>query len=365
MSSDLIAVQCPHCSASLPPQLACGHYECDYCGMRFKASESKSAKTQAGIRITPEQLARMVAGAPAKPAPSRSPQQVRVVQPRRTKKSGGGGGLITAIVMLLFIGGIGFAVYRLLPVIQQFQEGTESVSSAIEEAAEQGPEARATRFARRPARRARRPARPGRRPARAREKGVGPGCARQARQQHGLDAGRRPGKTGDFKSLDPIASVPWATKIARAWSADAVLQRITIDRVTPDGRVTTTEKDGVDYVFYSPARRRSAREMRKVSEEKVVSEFRIQLRDGKVDVLQWYNHIDPKDVPGATVTCPMAKLWPLSRATACPQRPKYRLSMTKRSKGHAWVYQPRPGRPPGGATPAGSGREDVQGARGP
>ena len=95
------------------------------------------------------------------------------------------------------------------------------------------------------------------------------------------------GMIGERSAFEPIANLPWVMERARAWSPDARLVRLRIDRVDAAGRVGLVGRDAVDYRPYSPARRASARALAEVSEEEVILaletahaalEVRLQLR---------------------------------------------------------------------------------------
>lgn len=74
------------------------------------------------------------------------------------------------------------------------------------------------------------------------------------------DRGRRPLEVGPpangFARFDPVAELPWASTIARAWSKDARLDRIDASRIRPDGTVdlAADPEAEVMYRFVSPAR---------------------------------------------------------------------------------------------------------------
>jgi hypothetical protein len=61
---------------------------------------------------------------------------------------------------------------------------------------------------------------------------------------------------GGYAAVDPVAVLPWASEIARRWSADARLERIDAKRIGPGGFVDAAgDPDGeVIYRFVSPSR---------------------------------------------------------------------------------------------------------------
>lgn len=60
---------------------------------------------------------------------------------------------------------------------------------------------------------------------------------------------------GGFADFDPVAGIPWATDLARAWAADAVLIRVDVGRVAATGAVDLSGEHGSGYRFFSPGRR--------------------------------------------------------------------------------------------------------------
>jgi hypothetical protein len=59
---------------------------------------------------------------------------------------------------------------------------------------------------------------------------------------------------GGFTGFDPVASLPWAMAIGRAWASDAVLTRIDVGRVSATGVVDLVGEAGSGYRFVSPGR---------------------------------------------------------------------------------------------------------------
>ena len=64
-----------------------------------------------------------------------------------------------------------------------------------------------------------------------------------------------PPPAGGFVDFDPVASVPWAVTIGRAWAADAVLTRVDVGKVSASGVVDLSGEQSSGYRFLSPARR--------------------------------------------------------------------------------------------------------------
>lgn len=65
-----------------------------------------------------------------------------------------------------------------------------------------------------------------------------------------------PPPPGGFDAFEPVAALPWALGIARAWASDAVLTRIDVGRVSTTGVVDLSGEDSSGYRFRSPARER-------------------------------------------------------------------------------------------------------------
>lgn len=59
---------------------------------------------------------------------------------------------------------------------------------------------------------------------------------------------------GGYADFDPVASLPWAMTIARAWASDAVLTRVDVGRVAATGAVDVAGEHGSGYRFVSPGR---------------------------------------------------------------------------------------------------------------
>ena len=58
-----------------------------------------------------------------------------------------------------------------------------------------------------------------------------------------------------FADFDPVASLPWAMALGRAWAPDAVLTRIDVGRVSATGAVDLGGEPSSGYRFVSPGRR--------------------------------------------------------------------------------------------------------------
>jgi hypothetical protein len=59
---------------------------------------------------------------------------------------------------------------------------------------------------------------------------------------------------GGYTDFDPVASLPWAMAIGKAWASDAVLTRIDVGRVSATGVVDLGGEQTSGYRFASPGR---------------------------------------------------------------------------------------------------------------
>ena len=317
---DLISVQCPHCGAALPPREPSGRYRCDYCQMGFRAGESRAAKTQAGVRVSPKDLDRLI----------------RQVESARSPATRTGGGCALAVFFLLAGAGAGAAIWFSGEVADNQAPGRPATAPpmvATPRADEPNLEL------------------PG---SMVEEVGLGgteivveapAGMAVSALAQLDPDNDswnllQSEGLTGSPRAFDPIENVPWALATARAWAPDARLTRIDIDRVLPTGALDFGARSGVDYRFYSPARRAAELEMAKVSDTPVRTEFRIWIVEGTAKVLQSSRSRPSADAgpPSAVVTCSLKALLRTWRDEhKLPGRPGYGLTMYWVGKRYRWT----------------------------
>lgn len=135
-----------------------------------------------------------------------------------------------------------------------------------------------------------------------------------------------PAIEGSFTAFDPVANVPWALGIARAWTTDVQVESIYISGVRADGALDISSRDDwdVDYRFYSPALRESARQMAEVSEEGVRSELRIKVGEGQVKALfgdYRQSHVD--DPPAYAPRCSFSEVMAKAVEQGLEPRPTY------------------------------------------
>lgn len=113
---ELVSVECPSCAASLPPREPSGQYVCDYCGSRFEARQIKSAKTQFGVQMGPEALAKALAQV-HRAAQQRSSEEMAARARRARAASQAAGKLGRRIALLAIVGSLlvtGGVVYTIV-----------------------------------------------------------------------------------------------------------------------------------------------------------------------------------------------------------------------------------------------------------
>lgn len=94
---------------------------------------------------------------------------------------------------------------------------------------------------------------------------------------------------GGFGAFEPVAALPWALTIAQAWSRDARIQRIDVDRVRPDGTMNVADdpEAEVTYRFVSPARFAALRERMNLEKNpRGDQELWVEVEGGKVYVYE-------------------------------------------------------------------------------
>jgi len=153
-----------------------------------------------------------------------------------------------------------------------------------------------------------------------------------------LDA---PGMQGTPADFDFVGNLDWMLGIARAWSTDARIARGFLTGVRADGSLDVSSREDwhVDLRFYSPTLREMARKAAEVSEQRVASEFRIEISRGRVrgfvDTLRDLSDDDP-DPPEAQVECSLPSLMAAWKKRGLPRRPTFELALQ-------WVHFPHEG----------------------
>ena len=95
-----------------------------------------------------------------------------------------------------------------------------------------------------------------------------------------------PPTPGGFDAFDPVAALPWALDIARAWASDAALTRIDVARVDTTGVVNLSGESMSGYRFRSPGRQtRWKQEADTGSPSLTRTGLMLRLRGGAVEAL--------------------------------------------------------------------------------
>jgi len=154
-------------------------------------------------------------------APAAQPIIIQVDAGRRIVRPGGGPALAVSIAIMVMLAGIGFVVYRAVR-----------------------PASNALTVLSREALRARELTRP---------LALTELPTLKERGNRAVNAAPPP---GGWTKFDPVANVPWASEIAKAWAPDAQLQRIDLGLVAVDGTADLTgdRQDTIGYRFVSPSR---------------------------------------------------------------------------------------------------------------
>jgi hypothetical protein len=145
---------------------------------------------------------------------------------------------------------------------------------------------------------------------------------------------------GGFARFDPVAQLPWATTVARAWMKDARINRIDADRIRPDGTLDLAgDADAeVMYRFVSPSRI-AAYWLDADVNAKAESEHELWViaRGGQPAVQLLRSRPSSGDsAPPVPDALPLASLLERSRRKL-PARPLYKGYMIH-SKGEGWVW---------------------------
>jgi hypothetical protein len=158
------------------------------------------------------------------------------------------------------------------------------------------------------------------------------------------DRGRRPlevpAPAGGFQRFDPVAEIPWATRIARAWSKDARLERIDASHIRPDGTLdlAADPEAEVMYRFVSPSRIADYwRQADVTSDVRAEHEFWVMAARGLTQGQLLTSRPPSRDAPPPSPeVLTLAKTMERSRR-ARPERPFYKGYMIH-SGGEGWVW---------------------------
>ena len=116
-----------------------------------------------------------------------------------------------------------------------------------------------------------------------------------------------PAPPGGFADFDPVAGIPWAMAIARAWASDAALIRVDVGRVAATGAVDLSGEQGSGYRFLSPGRRqRWINETDAGSKSLTATGLMIDIKGGEVRALP---HDERQEIaPPAPASLPLDEL---------------------------------------------------------
>jgi hypothetical protein len=153
-----------------------------------------------------------------------------------------------------------------------------------------------------------------------------------------------PPPPGGWTAFDPVAGVPWASDIARAWAPDARLTRIDLGLIAGDGTADLTgdRQDTIGYRFVSPAR---IAEWSKIADRDVnaAAAYELFLRLGRGEVVVYVHSGRPPDdpAPPALDSLPLRELLSQARQSKrFPQHPLYTGFLIHSDRmGWIWYFQ--------------------------
>lgn len=136
-----------------------------------------------------------------------------------------------------------------------------------------------------------------------------------------------PPPPGGFAAFEPVASLPWAMDIARAWASDAVLTRIDVGRVDTTGVVDLGGETTSGYRFSSPGRQQRWKletDAGAKSPTRVGMLLQIQGTTVRALVEEGRNSTDrPAPAPGKILPLPEVLTRAKARRNGVPERPFY------------------------------------------
>jgi hypothetical protein len=148
-----------------------------------------------------------------------------------------------------------------------------------------------------------------------------------------------------FAKFDALASLPWATEIARAWSPDAVFWDLELHGLRTDGTADLTARDDFEatYQFASPARRAAAIQLGAVSEKGVPTDLNVEVKASKVRAEslspQVSYLVETAKRPPLAPECPLARAVAAALAAgALPQPFRTAEASYKDALGWVWVF---------------------------
>lgn len=133
-----------------------------------------------------------------------------------------------------------------------------------------------------------------------------------------IDAGWKtvetPPPPGGYAAFEPVAALPWAMAIGRAWAEDAVLTRIDVGRVSSSGVVDLSGAETSGYRFASPARaRRWKQETDSGGRSRTSTELMLQVQGTTVKALAGVAGREEPATPAAA-SLPLADVLKRARA---------------------------------------------------
>lgn len=142
-----------------------------------------------------------------------------------------------------------------------------------------------------------------------------------------LDA---PGRVGAADTFPLQANLDWMLGVVRRWAVDARLDRLSIDHVSPEGKVDlSADGNGViDARYASPALRDNVARALEVTQAPVFSELRLAVSDQRVKAMigEPFGRSATDAVPPApTLGCDLPEVVAAFRAAGVSQRPEYSL----------------------------------------
>jgi hypothetical protein len=150
-----------------------------------------------------------------------------------------------------------------------------------------------------------------------------------------------PPPPGGFADFDPVAGLPWALAIARAWASDASLIRVDVGRVAATGAVDLSGEQGSGYRFVSPGRRqRWINEADAGSKSLTATGLMIDVRGTQVRALA---HDERQDTaPPAPTSLPLDELLERARrGTGFEDKPYYAGYLIHLPReGWVWYFRP-------------------------
>jgi hypothetical protein len=146
---------------------------------------------------------------------------------------------------------------------------------------------------------------------------------------------------GGYADFDPVASLPWAMAIGKAWAADAVLTRIDVGRVSATGAVDVGGEQTSGYRFASPGRHQQwINETDAGAKPVTATGLLLQIKGTEVSALPYEERFEP-GAP-APVSLPLAEI--LERARRHPEfadKPYYAGYLIHLPReGWVWYFRP-------------------------